>query len=194
MELVSASGRSISDVSIRGVLNRLVWLHPRMFGQAGPRDREYASQELSALLLSTLYGLKAPVLNRPTPLGLSGQWRSASEWTVMAAAAGLPTNTVHLDSDRDEAPIPGAGEIGAVHRATVIGDHVLGMTDRPGFVDGCRRLAAGAGTRLLQISFQARGAAFVFVGASPLPDLSEGGPKLLDALALELGAGVGALA
>ena len=71
------------------ILNRLIAPPETLVAQSVPGDREYAHQELTALYLSWLNAIPAPVLNRPTPQGLAGRWRHASEWAVAADEAGL---------------------------------------------------------------------------------------------------------
>src|SRR3954469_11822581 len=72
-----------------GVFNRLYTV-PVPHWQSKPKsDRDYVQQEMVALFLSWLHALPCPVVNRPTPQGLSGQWRCESEWVWLARQAGL---------------------------------------------------------------------------------------------------------
>jgi hypothetical protein len=52
-------------------------------------------------------------------------------------------------------------------------------------------LATSADTGLLGIDLLVEDGQWVFAGATPLPDLTGGGPTLLDAIARQLGAGGG---
>jgi hypothetical protein len=91
IDITQADGRRLHNDTIRGVLNRLVSVPYAPLLLAHPADREYASQEHTAFFVSRLYALSLPVINRPTPQGLAGQWRHRSEWLWLAAHAGLPT-------------------------------------------------------------------------------------------------------
>jgi hypothetical protein len=83
-------GRKIRSDTIRGVLNRILWIPTEHLPYIQERDREYAIQEFLAFFTSWLYALPQPVLNRPRPPGLSGQLRHVSEWIWMASSVGLP--------------------------------------------------------------------------------------------------------
>jgi hypothetical protein len=77
-------GRSFAGEELRGVLNRL-YTAPTGHWRAAPKvDQEYVQQELIAFFLSWLNALPCPVINRPTPQGLCGQWRAESEWVWLA--------------------------------------------------------------------------------------------------------------
>ena len=87
IDITQADGRRLRSDTVRGVLNRLVSVPYAPLLLAHPADRDYASQELTAFFLSWLYALSLPVINRPTPQGLAGQWRHRSEWLWLAAQA-----------------------------------------------------------------------------------------------------------
>ncbi|HEX2093713.1 MAG TPA: hypothetical protein VHG28_15025 [Longimicrobiaceae bacterium] len=172
-----ADGREIRSEGVRGAINRL-WAAPGIApGAVHPADREYAEQELAAFYLSWLHALPPPVLNRPTPRGLCGAWRHATEWRRLAARAGLPTPE-HGGEGRDAGP---------VRTVYAVAGEVVGDDLPRGIREGCRRLARLAGTALLGISLAPGTAAgWAFAGATPLPDLRPGGDALLDALARAL--------
>ena len=180
-----ADGRTIRAEMVRGVLNRLVTVPPEHLLLAAPSDREYAAQELNAFYMSWLHALPAPVLNRPTAQGLSGAWRHMSEWAWLAARAGLPA-APYRQSSRD--PLPEGGTTGLlapdapVRTVVVVGGRTCGAAPA-GVLEGCRRLAALAGTPLLGVELgQGAAGPWTFAGATPLPDLRAGGEALLDAL------------
>src|SRR5947208_1950032 len=91
VNIMLADGRVIDSEAICGTLNRLQLVPSEHLYGANATDRQYAQQELHALFLSWLTGLPGPVLNQPTPQGLSGAWRHLSEWTWIAGQAGLST-------------------------------------------------------------------------------------------------------
>ncbi len=98
--IVLGDGRRINSEEVSGVLNRISTVHSLDLGLIHPSDQYYVAQELQAFLLSWLHALPAPVLNRPTPLGLSGRLRHASEWVWLASKAGLP-NPGYTQSSND---------------------------------------------------------------------------------------------
>jgi hypothetical protein len=153
-----------------------------------PSDRQYVIQELNAFFLSWLDGLPPPVLNQPTPQGLSGHFRDVSEWICLASKAGLPTLS-YRQSSRD--PVPDASvrtEIfpagTPIHNVIVVDGHITGVPAPAYIQNGCRRLADLSKTKLLGIEFCAGAESpWTFAGATTIPDLTLGGEALLDALA-----------
>lgn len=182
--VVLPNGKRLDDESVAGVVNRLTWIAPASLVMAEPEDREYAAQELFALLLSWLHGLRAPVINRPAPSGLGGRLRYPAEWQVLAARAGIPTGSSHLSL-----PQPAAihaterRPLSAVRRVYVVGPEVINAPDLGPVLEACRRLASIAGTELLGIDLRFEDGHWIFGGASPLADVVDGGAALLDALA-----------
>src|SRR5215813_10102752 len=102
-DLILPSGRRIADGEIRGVLNRISLVHPASVMLIQLSDRYYVVHELQAFFLGWLHGLSAPVLNRPTPLGLSGRLRHISEWIWLASKAGVPNRGYRQSSE--DAPL-----------------------------------------------------------------------------------------
>lgn len=186
-------GRVLRSEEVRGVLNRLT--HVTVGPLAATRDHDYITQEFTAFFMSWLYALPGPILNRPTPQGLGGRWRHASEWVLLASSVGLPVPPYRLSS------LDGHDELATGERrlfppgtptrqAVVVGGVTFAPEGMPAELsDACARLAAAADTPLLGVDFAegARGR-WTFAGATPLPDLRAGGGPLLDALARALGA------
>jgi hypothetical protein len=190
-------GRTLRSSEIRGTLNRLTHAPPALAGLLAPTDREYGYAELSALLLSWLAALDGPILNPPATRGLCGAWRPAIEWANLAAEAGIAWVT--LEADSVDQPATGVGDPsetwlaagpGPVREdAIVIGASVFSARRLDGATrDACRRLAALAETPILGLAFDATSAASRprLLGATPLPDLREGGTPLIAALATAL--------
>ena len=196
IEITLADGRTITADTTRGVLNRLVSVPSEYLPQANPAERQYATQEFTAFFMSWLYALPQPVLNRPTPQGLSGHWRHISEWVWLASCAGLPTARYIQTSHDENNEMRAAGKLIPPHTQVqtiiVVAGRVVGVPVPSEISEGCRRLAALAGTELLGIEFVAGTAGpWTFVGATPFPDLRLGGQGLLGALkdALKNGSG-----
>ncbi|HKF59552.1 MAG TPA: hypothetical protein VKJ45_29195 [Blastocatellia bacterium] len=182
-----ADGRTISSRNVKGTVNRVLQV-PDIF--AGSPDRDYATQELTALLMSLLYCLPGLVLNPPTPQGLSGRWRHPSEWAVLAHGCGLATRTY---SQSSRSPDNGVywqnwGSSNRMQSAIVLGHRVFPRSLPAGLADGCRTLAAVSETPLLGLDFvQTDEGGWIFAGASPCPDFVSAGEEFLDGLAEELG-------
>jgi hypothetical protein len=84
------TGQRIDTVEVNGTLNRLTWPRMEVLRAVRRGDREYAVQELWAFWLSWLRTLPAPVLNPPSPAGLSGAQMDGSDWDARAGRLGLP--------------------------------------------------------------------------------------------------------
>jgi hypothetical protein len=182
-----ADGTLIRSSDLRGVLNRIVYVPAGNLLLIQPSDRDYVQEELGAFFLSWLHALPGPMLNRPSPQGLSGQWRHASEWLCLAAQAGLPAATYRqsshdLGQGRSTATSvvpPGT----PVRTILVIDGHLAGPPAPAHILEGCLRLAALAKTELLGVEFTVEaGGRWTFVGATTHPDLRPGGERLLDLL------------
>ncbi|MEU9045601.1 MULTISPECIES: hypothetical protein [unclassified Kitasatospora] len=177
-------GRILASRDVSGVLNRVAAAPFGLLPFDTHADARYAQEELSALLLSLLTCLGPVSVNRPGATGLCGAWRSAAEWTVLAARAGLPVPPARISSSPEPEPpwdAPGSGGV------LVLGEHVFGehgfgapaAEDEKAYV----RLARLAGTDLLGLDLHRDGGQrVVFAGATPLPDLRSGGDPFLDRL------------
>jgi hypothetical protein len=180
-------GRSFAGEELRGVLNRL-YTAPTGHWRAAPKvDQEYVQQELIAFFLSWLNALPCPVINRPTPQGLCGQWRAESEWVWLAQSAGLPvapyrqSSYDRVDEMKGEKRLiaPGA----PVQTVIVVDGIVTGATVPDAVKEACQRLAKAARSELLGLDFLTGAAGeWTFAGANPMPDLRYGGHALIEAL------------
>ena len=176
-----ADGREISTARVRGVVNRLWQAPTQIAALATGADRDYITNELTALHLSWLGTFPRPVVNRPAPFGFAGPFLSPGHWAGMAAAAGLTPVTTSYSSE-DE---PWAFTLPAPDTRTcvVIGDDVFGPPLPPALQRGCVALARAAGASLLGIDFVPDGAALAFATANPLPDFRLAGEAGIAALA-----------
>jgi len=188
VEIELADGRRLSSREPVGVLNRLAFVPTARLDALGGADRDYAVQEMNAFFLSWLHALPGPVLNRPKPQGLGGNWRHPSAWAVLAGRAGLSLVPYRqsCESDPDAAWLPQRPPEAVT--VFVVGSHrSVAPPDVPETVrEGCLRLAAAAGEALLGIDLVPQNGSDVgwaFLGASPRPDLSLGGEGIVDALA-----------
>lgn len=183
-------GRVIRSDDIHGVLNRLVSVPLDHWRLSAPADRDYAVQEFTAFYLSWLYSLPCPVLNRPAPLGLSGAWRHASEWALLAQRARLPMQPFRESSAASAAAEDGArlAPVHLPHKTVItVAGTTSGASAPAAIAEGCLRLATLAETPLLGVDFAIRpDGQWMFAGATPLPDLSLGGSALIQSLVRSL--------
>lgn len=197
------SGLELDSDVIAGVLNRIRAVPGPHVYLASPADRDYALMELNALWLSWLYALPAPVLNRPSPLGLCGAVRHPSEWRALAARAGLDPAPYRLAADDPAAlrspweglldtgvPAPAGGACctecedapDARKTVLVIGEEVFGDGVPTEVRRGCVALARQASLRLMEAEFTTCGGSWRFLEATPWPDLRRGGAPAVSAL------------
>lgn len=190
-EITLADNRKICNKDLHGVINRILFAPAECLNIIHPTERAYINQELNTFFLSWLYSLPQPVINRPTPHGLSGQWRPSSEWIYLASGAGLPTPT-YRQSSRDIVkslynqiePVPRET---TVKKIIVLNGLVVGTSVSAHIQEGCRRLAEMSRTTLLGLEFAFEpNDNWTFVNATTHPDLEIGGEALLDALAIML--------
>jgi hypothetical protein len=182
LEFTLADGRTIRSREIKGVINRIPSLSPRLFTHLATGDQSYALQEWTALHISWLSALDAPVLNRPVMQGLCGAWRHESEWTWLAARAGLQTSSFHQSgthaSSVSTLVATACGRV-AARSIFVVDRRVVGHGLDEEIAAACAALGRLSHTPLLGIELDSRGA---FVSASPRPDLTLGGDLLATAL------------
>jgi hypothetical protein len=182
-----ADGRTIRSDATFGVLNRLVREPPLQLHNVRAADRSYAAAEFAAFYLSWLNTFPDPMLNRPTPQGLSGRWRTPTEWAWLATRAALPTPSYSLGSGGDEDTRRARRLISSaspVKTVIVVARQPVGVSAPADILQGCVRLAALAETALLGVEFaDGPSGPWTFVGATPLPDLRWGGDGLLSVLA-----------
>jgi hypothetical protein len=188
-----ANGRVIDGDKVKGALNRLHGPSPYALQKAADSDREYAQAELTAFYLSWLHGLPGVVINRPTPMGLSGAWLHPSEWTLRAWRAGLRTRRFRQSAqdagDRDGLQGPrcvgrDSGSRASGKQSVIALRHgVFGGLVSNSVARACGKLVANIGAELLGIELAAEGGQWVFAEATPSPDLRAGGTPLLRCLA-----------
>jgi hypothetical protein len=98
-----ADGRQLDCSDVDGLLNRLVWLSADGYLGASDEDRDYATAELQALVLSWLAGFGPRALNPPVPPSLSAPWCSSCEWRARTLAAGARIRPYTSDEESEAA-------------------------------------------------------------------------------------------
>lgn len=169
-------GRVVAVEGITGVLTRRPYVVEQELGHIVPADRAYVASEMTAFLLSWLSSLECPVLNRPTPSGLSGPNWWPEQWTYAAAQFGLPVRPVRRRAVlADDAP---AAADPPPLTVTVVGERCIGPVD-PALAAQARRFARAVGVDLLAVHFSGPEPGADFLGADLWPDASA--PEIADA-------------
>lgn len=106
------NGTELYSDNLKVVFNRLRAVYVPHFQNAKEDDKEYATMEMHALLLSWLFSLTCPVFNPVTAKGLGVHEHSLVVWSNLVQQAGLPfqgmfitTNPRHF-SMRSWVPFP----------------------------------------------------------------------------------------
>jgi hypothetical protein len=165
------SGRVVPVQDITGVLIRWPGVFPPELTRIVAPDRDYVAEEMRAFLVSWLSSLRCPVINRPTPLNLTGPpWR-IEQWTHVAAHLGIPARPVHRRVARGQPNVPRGESSEKAIAVTVVGDRCFGCDDEA-LCRHARGLAAAAGVQVFRAWFSGNSERSLFVFADFLPDLS----------------------
>jgi len=103
-EIACAGRRRLDSHELFGAACRLRHSLPPQFAGAPDTDREYAAMESYALLLSWLTSLDCPLVNPPSPGGLSGPVLGLLEWLALARASGLRSRRLQLAAPGAQPP------------------------------------------------------------------------------------------
>jgi hypothetical protein len=157
---------------VRGVLVRLPVVTAADLPHIDAEDREYVAAELMALLVAFLCELPCPVINRPTPLLLTGPAWTADRWRCEAKRLGMAIGpqrrTIELGSLSQEgcAPLPVAETV------TVVGENCFG-SEQAQIREFAQHLARQAGVSLLRTRFARQRTRLVFIDADLTPTLED---------------------
>ena len=182
-------GRRFCSSQICGVLNRALFASPNLMAEAVEEDREYANNEIVAFYLSWLHLLRG-VINRPSPLGLSGSWQHNSQASLLAGQAGLATSPYRQSvATPMEAGYTSLAPVGAtISHHVVLRDRVYSDPYAPPIpqhvANACIEFAVLCKTELMGIDlYGSNGEGLTFAGATPHANLMVGGQPLIHALA-----------
>jgi hypothetical protein len=180
-----ADGVELGDTQLRGVLNRLGGFYQPPGQSSG--DGDYAACEWNALVLSWLAFLRCPVLNRPSPDGGLGGYRSLDRWRHLAQRAELPIVPLIQTNPSESGEGGRDAEAGRPLTVFVVAGDVVAGCDGGGdaaIQAGCARLSRLVGDAVLAVHFTyLPGPGPVFCWATQQADLRLGGCALLDLLA-----------
>ena len=165
-ELRLHDGTVIDNGSTGVVFNRLRYLETPHFTHAPAADREYASMELFALVLSWMHSLRCAVINAPRPHGLADYMRDSLHWQKLAGAVGF--ETVSLERNSREPEPRSSPDAAGRFEVVIAGDAVIGTGDR-GLQRRCRDFAREANIDLMKLRFSPGD---IFLSADPVPALT----------------------
>jgi hypothetical protein len=164
-------GEVVDCRDVEGVLTRLPCVFAGDLVNIVPDDRGYVAAEMTAFLAAWLSNLKCPVLNRPTPLCLSGPFLRRERWVHTAAHLGIPVLPVnrHAPTSVDETTSPASPGLVSV---SLVGDACVGKADER-LASQTRTLARSVGVDLLRARFTSPAEGSLFVDADYWADLSD---------------------
>ena len=164
------NGQVVEVNNIHAVLIRWPGVFSRELIQIAPHDRDYVASEMMAFLVSWLTNLSCPVINKPTPVNLTGPAWRLEQWTYAAAQLGIPVKPARRHVAREvstETPTEAA-----TATVTVVGDRCFGNVE-PVLLDQSRQLARAAGVSLLEVGFGGREAGSLLTGVNLIPTLND---------------------
>lgn len=169
-------GEVVDCKDIEGVLTRLPSVFPGDLFNITPEDRSYVAAEMTAFLAAWLSNLSCPVLNRPTPLCLSGPFLRREKWVHTAAHLDIPVLSVNLHAPMS-ADEPVTSNVVSV---SFVGDACVGGQVDERLASQTRALARSVGVNLLCARFTRPGEGSLFVDADYWVDVSN--PEVADAI------------
>lgn len=163
-------GEVVNRRDVEGVLTRLPCVFAGDLLNIVPEDRGYVAAEMTAFLAAWLSNLKCSVLNRPTPLCLSGPFLRREKWVHIAAHLGIPVVPVnrHAPTSVDETTSPASPGLVSV---SLVGEACVGEADER-LASQTRALAHSVRVNLLRARFTSPAEGSLFVDADYWADIS----------------------
>ena len=161
---LTVSGRRVRVGDLTGVVNLVPAVPPELLTFYDEEERDYQAAELHAWLSFFLSSLRCRVVNRPTPVSLTGPALTALSWIRLARAAGILTAPLTVDSRDVRAALRGPEPDG--DDVVCLGGRVVSPASRsdPSAV----RLAEAVGVTYLRAWFDRDSR---LLGATSVPDL-----------------------
>ena len=161
---LTVAGRRVGVGELTGVVNLVPAVPPELLTFYDEEERDYQAAELHAWLTFFLSSLRCRVVNRPTPVSLTGPALTFLSWARLARASGIATAPLTVDSHDVRA---------ALREPVPDGDDVVSVGGRvvtPGSASDAAalRLAEATGVTYLRAWFDGDSR---LLGASSVPDL-----------------------
>lgn len=194
------AGEPVAARTVHGVVSLLPAVVPVELPHVVAEEREYVASEMTAFLVAWLSSLPCQLLNRPTPLCLTGPRLVHEQWLRRAAKLGL---SVHPSlrrarpfvRPRPEESSPWLGwetpedEADRTVSVPIVAGACLtaglGDTLPAEFLADLGRLAGETGAGLLTAILARHRQGWRFAGAAPIVDVTR--PDVPDAMLLALG-------
>ncbi|MBX3329167.1 MAG: hypothetical protein KF722_02105 [Nitrospira sp.] len=167
-------GRVCRETRLAGVITRLASVTPEDLPHIEPADRAYVAQEMQAFLSAWLHMLPCPVMNRPTPVCLAGEWWSPQMWMHRACRLGIPVARSEwwvVQGRRTKAIQQVRGESSTAD-ITVVGSQIIGNAV-PRVVQYASRLAQAAELDFVTVRFSSPNDDAQFLDAGLWPNLAD---------------------
>lgn len=170
-DVAVVSGQIVDVAAIEAVLIRWPGIFAPELIQIAEHDRDYVATEMMAFLVSWLTNLRCPVVNKPTPVNLTGPAWRLEQWTHVAAQLGIPVKPARRHIARGAVNKGLAAETAAAS-VTIVGDRCFGNVD-PLLLEQARQLAGAGGVSLLKVGFTGPEAGSFLAGVDLVPDLTD---------------------
>jgi hypothetical protein len=180
-------GERVSLAAVRGAVSLLSCVGASELPHIMAEEREYVAGEMSAFLLAWLSSLSCHVINRPTPLCLTGPHLHREQWLQHASRVGLRireairrVQSFTQRKDASSSPAMQMDTVASLDRPVVsvpvVAGRCLSCDTReplPAEIEyGLQRLATTLGAGLLNASLVNVEDGYVFAGATPTVDVS----------------------
>ncbi len=165
------SGQIVDLADIEAVLIRWPGIFAPELIQIAEHDRDYVASEMMAFLVSWLSSLSCPVINKPTPVNLTGPAWRLEQWTHAAALLGIPVKPARRHVARNAVEKELAAEP-APATVTVVGDRCFGDVEAL-LLEQSRQLARAGGVSLLKVGFTGPEAGSFLAGVDLVPHLTD---------------------
>ena len=171
---IVAAGRVRRETQLAGVITRLVSVMPADLPHIESADRVYVAQEMQAFLLAWLHRLPCPVLNRPSPACLAGEWWSPQTWIHKASRLGIPVarSEWYVRRGRRTKEVQSVTEEFSTVSITVVGSQIIGNAHSRVLQDA-RKLAQAADLDMVTLRFSSPDSDAKFLDAGLRPNLMD---------------------
>lgn len=163
------NGLVLNNKNVKACLNRVSFLPLEHAERFQPEDRQYVSQELTAIFTFLFSCMPNQLFNSATGMGLSGRSRGRLQWLELARLAGFETINFNFGrnsfNDLTSLPTPSDTAIlyfnGKCYGPVLPVDLLL--------EDLCTQLGLLSEERVLEIYIRTINGRWAFVGANTLP-------------------------
>jgi len=163
---LAVGGRTVPVTEITAVLNLLPAVFANEFSQFPAAERAEQAAVFRTLLVYLQSSLPCTVVNRPSPVSMTGTVPNPAAWFAAATAAGVPIARLTASSD-GKGLLGGRGPASAV---TCLGGHLVEPSGTPAdeYTPALARLCR---LEYLRAVFRQEDSGMRFLGADSYPDI-----------------------